>query len=141
MFVMLVLFIGLYGHKLMGVIYGVIFGLLLDCFIGSKIGISAILLGTIGIVGTRFDKNFSKDNRITLIVMTIVSTIIYEIGKYAILYIVTKNYIDIWIFVQILLVECIYNAILTIIVYPLIQVLGRKVEREYKESGVLTRYF
>ena len=56
LFVILVLFIGLYSNKYMGVIYGVIFGLLLDLFIGKKVGVTAIMLGTVGIIGMLFDQ-------------------------------------------------------------------------------------
>ena len=45
LFVIFVLFIGLYANKFMGPMYGVCFGLLIDFFIGKKIGITAIMLG------------------------------------------------------------------------------------------------
>ena len=141
LFVILVLFIGLYAHKYMGVIYGIIFGLLLDLFIGKKIGITAIMLGFIGFVGMLFDKNFSKENRITLIVMVMISTVIFEVGEYIINYFVIKTTIDVIPFIQVLLVECIYNAIITIILYPLMQKSGNKIETEYKGNKILTRYF
>lgn len=141
LFVILVLFIGLYSHRFMGAIYGIIFGLLLDFFISTKIGITAILLAIVGIIGTLFDKNFSKDNRITIIIMVILSTIVFEAGRCLTLYFITKNNVDIWPFIQILLIECIYNAILTVILYPLIQKFGNKIEAEYKGNTVLTRYF
>ena len=44
-------------------------------------------------------------------------------------------------FIKILVVECIYNMIITIILYPLIQVLGSKLEDVYKGDKILTRYF
>ena len=141
LFVILVLFIGLYAHKYMGVIYGIIFGLFLDLFIGKKFGINAIMLGIIGFVGMIFDKNFSKENRITLIVMVMISTAIFEVGEYIISYFVVKSSFDIIPFIQILLVECIYNAIITIILYPIMQKSGNKIETEYKGNKILTRYF
>ena len=141
LFVMLVLFIGLYSNKYMGVIYGVVFGLLIDLFIGKKIGITAIMLGVVGVIGMIFDKNFSKENRITLIVMVMISTLAFEVGINIINYFVLKTTIDILPFIQILIVECLYNAILTIILYPLMQKAGNKIETEYKGNKILTRYF
>ncbi len=140
-FVILVLFIGLYAHKYMGVIYGIIFGLLLDFFIGKKVGVTAIMLGIVGLVGMLFDKNFSKENRITLIVMVMISTAIFEIGEYLINYFVIRQTFELIPFIQVLLVECIYNAIITIILYPLMQISGNKIEKEYKGNKILTRYF
>lgn len=140
-FVILVLFIGLYANKYMGVVYGIIFGLLIDFFIGKKIGVTAIMLGIVGTIGVLFDKNFSKDNRITLIIMVTIATIIFEIGENLIYYFVMREAIDILPFIEILLIECLYNAILTIILYPLIQKSGYKIETEYKGNKILTRYF
>jgi len=141
LFVILVLFIGLYSNKYMGVIYGIIFGLLIDLFIAKKIGITAIMLGVVGAIGTAFDKNFSKENRITLIIMVMISTFVFELGENLILYIINRVYIEFLPFIEILLIECFYNAILTIILYPLMRKLGNKVENEYKGNKILTRYF
>ncbi len=141
LFIIFVLFIGLYAHKSMGGIYGIIFGLFIDLFISKKVGITAIMLGTIGIIGTMLDKNFSKENRITIIIMVAACTIIFETGKYIMEYFVYKTYIQIIPFIQILLIECIYNVILTTLIYPVIQKFGSKIEKEYKGDKILTRYF
>jgi len=141
LFVIFILFIGLYSNKTTGIAYGIIIGLLLDLFIGKKVGITAMMLGTVAIMGVIFDKNFSKENRFTLIIMVMVSTIIFEVGLYFLSYIIYENLIQIWPFIQILLIECVYNALLTIILYPLIQILGNKIEEEYKGNKLLTRYF
>lgn len=141
LFVIFILFIGLYTNKYMGVTYGVILGILIDLFISKKIGITAIMLGAIGIIGVMFDKNFSKENRITLILMVTISAIIYEIGSYILGYFIYDTYIQIWNFIKILIVECIYNMLITIILYPLIQIFGSKLEDVYKGDKILTRYF
>ena len=141
LFIILVLYIGLYTNKFMGVIYGIILGIFLDLFIGKRVGLTAIMLGIVGIIGVIFDKNFSKENRLTLIIMVLVSTIVYETGLYFLSYFIYDNYIQIWPFIQILLIECIYNILITIILYPLIQISGNKLEEEYRGNKVLTRYF
>lgn len=141
LFVILILFIGLYANKFMGITYGIIFGILIDLFISKKVGITAIMLGIIGIIGMIFDRNFSKENRITIIVMVAISTIIFEVGSYILGYFVYDTYIQIVPFIQILLIECLYNVLLTIVIYPLIQVGGNKIEEEFKGNRILTRYF
>ncbi len=140
-FVILVLFIALFTNRTLGVTYGVILGILLDLFIGKKIGITAIMLGAIGIIGSIFDKNFSKDSRITMMIMVMVSTIIYEVGMYFINYIIFSINVEIFEFIKILLVEVLYNIIITIIIYPLLQKAGYYIENKYKENKILTRYF
>ena len=52
-----------------------------------------------------------------------------------------RDFVDFLPFIEVLLVECLYNAILTIILYPLMRHLGNKVENEYKGNKILTRYF
>ena len=141
LFVILVLFIGLYSNKYMGVTYGIIFGLLLDLFIGKNIGVTAIMLGVVGVIGTAFDKNFSKENRITIIIMVMIATFVFELGRSLVLYIINRTYLEFLPFLEILLIECIYNAILTIILYPVMRKSGNKVEDEYKGNKILTRYF
>ena len=140
-FIIFVLFIGLYINKTVGFTYGMIFGILLDLFVGKKVGITAIMLGLVGLIGGILDKNFSKENKITIMIMSCIVTIIYELGIYFIGYFVYKYQIEIVKFIKILLIESIYNASLIIILYPLMQNLGYIIEEEYKGSKILTRYF
>lgn len=114
---------------------------MLDLFIGRKVGISAIMLGGVGLIGGIFDKNFSKESRITIMIMVIVSTLIYETGAYLLGYFIYGYSFEILLFVKILLIESLYNVIITIILYPIMQNLGYKIEEEYKGNKILTRYF
>lgn len=141
LFVILILFIGLFGNKTMGTIYGLIIGLLLDFIIGSKVGIYSIGLGIIGFLSATFDKNFSKDSRMTIMVMVVVSTCIFEVISYILNYILVSNSIEIINFIKILAIEVVYNLLLAIIIYPLIQKYGYYIENEYKGNKILTRYF
>ena len=95
LFVILVLFLGLFAGKRVGVPMGIFLGILLDFFASKKIGISAIMLGIIGIIAGVLDKNFSKDSRMTIILMTILSTAIYEVGIYILNYIIVSTNIEI----------------------------------------------
>lgn len=141
MFIILILFIGLFANKIMGTIYGIILGLLLDLIIGTKIGIYAICFGLIGFLAGTFDKNFSKDSRMTIMLMVFSSTVIFELARYLLNYFFININIEIINFIKITLIEVIYNLILTIIVYPLIQRFGYYIENEYKGNKILTRYF
>lgn len=141
LFIILILFIGLFGTKTMGTIYGLIIGLLLDLILGTKIGIYSIGLGLIGFLAAIFDKNFSKDSRMTIMVMGIVATVIFEVLCYILNYIFIATNIEILNFLKILAIEIVYNLLLTIIIYPLIQKFGYYIENEYKGNKILTRYF
>ncbi len=141
LFVIFILFIGLFGSKTMGTIYGLTVGLFLDFVIGARIGVNCLGLGIIGFLAMIFDKNFSKDSRMTIMVMVMVATIIFEVIVYLINYIIVSINVEIINFIRILAIEVLYNVILTIITYPIIQKAGYYIENEYKGNKILTRYF
>lgn len=141
LFIILVLFIGLFGTRTMGTIYGLIIGMILDFIIGTKVGIYSACLGALGFLAGTFDKNFSKDSRITIILMVLGSTIAFEIVRGIINYLIFTTNIEIISFIKIVVVEILYNIIITIIIYPLIQKFGYYIENEYKGNTIMTRYF
>ncbi len=141
LFIILVLFIGLFAGRMYGITFGVIFGLLLDIFISKKIGISSIMYGIIGLLGGVLDKNFSKDSKITIIGMVIVTTFIYEFGNYLINSIIFSYTWETLSFLIKVIIEIFYNAVLTIILYPIIQRVGFSIQDLFKENKILTRYF
>ena len=141
LFIILVLFLGLFGGRKLGVIFGIIFGLLIDFLSSYQIGITAIMFGLVGYLGGYFDKNFSKESRITIMIMVVGATIVSETGIYLINSLILKSNIEILEFIKIVLVETVFNIIITIILYSLLQKLGYKLEDEFKQSKILTRYF
>lgn len=141
LFVILILMIGLFAGESRGVTFGIIFGIALDFFIGKSVGISGIMLGTIGFIGGYLDKNFSKDSRFTMIIMIIICTCLYEIGSFLFNYFVNDAKIAMSLFIKILIIENFFNIITTIILYPLITKMGYKMEKLFKENKILTRYF
>ena len=141
LFIIFVLFVGLYANAPLGISFGVIDGLIIDLVYSKTIGITAIMLCVIGYLGAYFDKNFSKENKITIIVMVGVATILFESGYYAISSIILNFDPEIFNFIKILLVEVIYNVLLVIILYPLIQKTGYSIDRTFKRNNILTRYF
>lgn len=141
LFVILVLFVGVFGGIKIGIPYGVCAGLFLDIVIGKNIGTYGIMLGVISIIGGYFDKNFSKDSRITIMLMIIGCTCIYEIGIYILQIIELSINMEVLAFVTTLLIEIAYNTILTIIVYPLMRMWGYRLEDLFKGKKMLTRYF
>ena len=141
LFIIFILFIGLYSNQALGIGFGVVVGLILDFIYGRVIGTTAIMLCVIGYLGSYFDKNFSKDNKITILLMVIGSTIVYELGLYFINSIILEFDRQYFYFFRILIVEVIYNVLLTIIFYPLINKSGYALERTFKRNNILTRYF
>lgn len=73
--------------------------------------------------------------------MVAVATASYELFMYLYRAIILSSNIEIFIFIKILLIEILYNTLLTIIIYPLMQKLGYKTESIFKNPQILTRYF
>ena len=140
-FIIFVLFIGLFAGGKVGAILGLIFGIILDFLIGRTVGISGILLGIVGALGEKFDKNFSKESRITNMLMVTGCTIIYEIIVYIYRIVGFNVNPEIISFLNILLIEIIYNMIIVIIIYPIIQKAGYALENTFKVKNILTKYF
>lgn len=141
LFVIFVLFVGLFSNRMMGIIYGIVVGAIIDLTIGTQIGINAVALGLIGFLAATFDKNFSKDSRATIMFMVLGTTFIFEIIVYILNYVVFSTNVEIINFIKILAIEIIYNLIIVIILYPFIQKFGYTIENEYKGNKILTRYF
>ena len=141
LFIIYILFIGLFAGKKLGLILGIIFGLFIDIVIGRQIGISCVMFGIIGLLGEYLDKNFSKESRITIMLMIAGSTVIYELGCYIFNAITLDINVEIISFLKILLIETIYNLLISIVIYALIQKLGHALEEIFKTKNILTRNF
>ena len=142
LFIIFTLFIGLFLGKTVGSTIGIILGLLLDLFVSKRIGINAIMLSIAGLAGGVLDKSFSKESRITFMAMTFLVTILCEILNYTLQIIVLNAQPLFGRVMQIIILEAIYNAILVIILYPLIQKAGPKTEELFNEKKrTLMRYY
>lgn len=141
LFVIFVLFLGLFGNRSMVIIYSSFLGILLDLLFEESVGVNLIGLVLVGGLAILFDKNFSKDSRITIMLMVLGATVIFEVVSYFMNYILYSVNMEIFSFIIILIYEVIYNIFITIIFYPLMQRFGYYIENEYKANKILTRYF
>lgn len=140
-YVILVLFIGLFVKRKIGLACGIGFGLYLDIVLGKTIGTSALALGIVGFLGEILSKNFSKDSRFIVCLMVIGTTAVYEIIVYLLTMLRTEGTVETLAFLKILLIEMLFNGLITIIIYPLIKKAGYYLENLYDDKFILTRYF
>ena len=140
LFVIYILVIGLSTNAAYGICFGTIGGLIIDFVYSKSIGITSVMLCLIGFLGAFFDKNFSKENKITILVMAALATIIYEFGFYFLNSVIVGFEMEIWYFIKILAIETLYNVLLVIILYPMIQKFGYGMDRVFKRNNILTRY-
>lgn len=137
LFVALIMLISLFMKKKSGFIFGVLFGLLLDLFVGIRIGINAISLGIVGLLTEILDKNFSKDNRITVMFLISVLTIIAEVIVYILQVLFLDANIQIYEFIKIIMIEVLYNAMLMALFYPAFFTFGNKLEEDFMNNTFL----
>lgn len=141
LFVLLVLFIGLFLGGKPGAVLGFIIGLYTDFLFSGNIGVSAMLFGIVGISGAALEKRFSRDSKITILIVGSIVTALYEVVLY--IYSIFAYSIDVSIlsFLWMLGVEILYNAMLLIIFYPLLQKYGILAEDNYNNNNMLPKYF
>lgn len=137
LFVILIMLIGLFMKKKAGFIFGIIFGLLIDLFIGARVGINAISLAIVGLSAEFLDKNFSKDNRITVMFLTSILTLLAEVIVYVLQVLFCNAHMQILEFTKVIMIEVIYNAILIAIIYPGFLSFGSKIENDFTENSFL----
>ena len=98
-------------------------------------------MGIVGYVGELLDKNFDKNNLLTLLAMVAIVTFGYELVN--MFYIIVRNGLNfnIFIFLIMIVVEVLFNVLLVMIFYPLIKKIGHYFEEVFKVKRVLTRYY
>lgn len=69
------------------------------------------------------------------------TTLISELIAYLLQVIIFKLSLEILPLVKILLIEILYNSMLIIIIYPLIEKTGDLLERIFTEKSILTKYY
>ena len=140
-FIILIVYLGLFTDNKFSIILSLIIGLTLDLVAGKTIGVIAITYGLATIICNQFDKNFSKDNKFSIILLIIGITIICEVITYFSDCLLLEIEVEFLPFIRILAIEVLYNAILTFIFYNIIMKIGGKLERQFKQRNILTRYF
>ena len=141
LFIVFILFVGLFANPIFAIGFAVVGGILIDSVNSPFIGGTAIMLTIIAFLASYFDRNFSKENRITIILMVAGATAIYEIGIYLLRFAIVGFDLEIMAAVKIILIEIVYNVLISIIIYPLMQKAGYAIDRVFKRNNMLTRYF
>lgn len=111
-------------------------GIFIDLTYGEVVGITPAMLCLIGFIATWFDSLWSKDEKISIIIMVFLSTLIFEFGAYFIKSLVLEFELEVGTFFKMLIWEEIYNILLVIIFFGLIKKLGYMMERKLKRNNM-----
>ena len=91
-----------------------------------------------GFIASWFDSLWSKDEKISIIIMVVVSTFIFEILSYFLTSVIFEFEFELMPFFKILAIEELYNTLLIIILFSPIKKLGYKMERNLKRNNMYT---
>ncbi|WP_053957517.1 rod shape-determining protein MreD [Inediibacterium massiliense] len=114
--IIVVVFSILWGKK-KGATIGFFAGMLQDILLGSMIGANALVYMLVGYNIGIFEKNIYKDNHITPVLFTIAGTVSYHLLYYVIMYLTKHTFDFVFIFRKVVLIEMIYNSIVSIFIY------------------------
>lgn len=141
LFVVLALFIGLNTNSKVGQIMGFILGLFTDFIFSESVGISAVLFMLVGFSGEFLQKRFPKNSKITLIIMSSITTAIYELIRVCYRFLFFSSQIGFFAFLITLAIELLFNALLIIIFYPIINKFGIMIDESFNGNDTITKYF
>lgn len=141
LFIIFSVILGLYLGKEYGLFWGIIFGLIMDLFCSSIIGLNAIVLGIVGLISGILEKNFSREHKFTILFIITILTFLGEIIKYSLILLISHEELQIIVFSKILLIEVIFNVLITIIIYPAICKAGETLAKVLIDNRKQIKYF
>ena len=132
--------LSLFLGKEYGLTFGILLGLILDLFSSQIIGINAISLGAAGLLAGILAKNFSIEHKFTFIIIASLLTFIGESVYYALEIILSEAEVQLIIFIRILLIEIIFNDLIIIIIYPVLNKIGEKLKMMLEDETNYIKY-
>lgn len=112
-----------------GISVGITYGMLSDILFGKAFGIYTFLYFLIGFFCGKISKGFSKENRTAIVMITIATTIIYEIISYFIFMIIFDYDVEVISMIRIVLFEGIYNILIARLFYKFFSNLSETINK------------
>lgn len=140
LFLILLTSLVVYTNKKTTYVFFILTGIILDLLLGGMIGITSISMLISSIIIMSFKNILTKKNMANFLLFILIVTIFYELVYNLIRIGLTNTPFDIYI-LKIIAIESIYNMLISIIIYPIIEKIGNEIYPEYKKSNILTKYF
>ena len=117
-----------------GILFGFFCGLLADIFFGSVIGLYAMIYMYIGYANEKFNMIFYPEDIKLPLALIFVSDMAYGLLSYIILFLMRGRFHFTYYLIHIILPEMVYTIVVTLIFYPFLLWINKKLEdREQKE--------
>ncbi len=121
--------IGLLAAKIPGGLTGFAYGFLLDLLYGKSFGLYIAIYSLTGIAAGAMSKGFSKDNKLSMVYMVALFSIVTELVTYLFSVILYGYPIEVSAVSLLLLKETIYNMILARILFSPLTVLAEIINK------------
>lgn len=122
--VVLVAGLGLVSGEFIGTVTGGVYGLLIDVALGRGLGIYMTLYAICGLISGKLNNSFSKGNKVSMIMLILICTILFETTLYLLNIILNGFGLNLKVLITTLILESAYNILLTIIFFKPISFLG-----------------
>lgn len=126
---------GFLGGRKRGLMVGIGCGLLIDLMYGDIIGISAIILMTIGYFNGYFRKIFTKTDKVIPIILIGFSQFVYFLLYYIVNFLLRGKLNVFYYFITIGLPEIVYTTIVAILFYRIIYFIDIKINDLRKKEA------
>ena len=117
-----------------GLLIGFFSGLLMDIFFGDILGFYALVFMYIGYLNGVFKKMFYPEDIKLPIALIVGSDFLYNLIIYIIIFMLRGRFQFFYYMLNIIVPEMVYTIIVTCVLYPLLLVVERLLERNEKEG-------
>ncbi len=124
--------IGIIAGEYVGLAVGGVYGLLQDISFGRSLGESLIPFLIIGFIAGVFKKMISLDNQISLLLLIIFLTIVFEVVEALMFSILYGAQLEIMHLIKVIILEVIYNMFLGYVFYKPFMLWGEVINRSRK---------
>lgn len=111
-----------------GLLFGFFCGLIADIFFGEVLGLYAMIYMYIGYGNGKFNRIFYPEDIKLPLALILVSDLAYGMLCYIILFLMRGRFHLSYYFMNIILPEMVYTILVTLILYPLILSINKKLE-------------
>ncbi len=132
-----VIVVSLWYGMYVGTFFSFVIGLITDIIFGSTTGMFTISYTITGAITGFINYNYRKENKMSLVYVTLISTAIFEFIQYIEYLFLTNSYTNILLFIKQIIISAILNTIIVFIIYGIIYKIADYFEvRLRKQSSI-----
>lgn len=120
-----------------GTFFALFIGAITDLIFGNTGGMFLVSYTITGAIAGLLQTSYRKENKLTLIYLTFIFTLIFEVIQYVEYLILTGNYSSIFYLIKQVLVSSVLNVIIVVIVYGVIYKIMEKFESNLRRDGAI----